>query len=98
MPGSNLNIASVVLASGRGSRFDGIKQLADIEGKPMLLKVVETQIEVSEHVVVVLGANADAIINISRIATSNQMSSAVKLDHQALIRIALQSQATAVVV
>lgn len=55
------SISAIVLASGQGSRFKGIKQLADINGAPMIRMVIDTLSSVVEDVVVVLGAHIDEI-------------------------------------
>jgi len=57
-------IAGVVLAAGRGSRFgDAPKQLAELDGRPLLEHVVHAACAVPalERIVVVLGAHADAV-------------------------------------
>ena len=51
----------LVLASGAGTRFDGIKQLAQIDGMPMIRKVLLNTLGTDMPVVVVLGAYADEI-------------------------------------
>jgi CTP:molybdopterin cytidylyltransferase MocA len=56
-------IAAVVLAAGSGSRFGGPKQLAELDGVPLLehaLRAVEA-VPAIERTVVVLGARADEI-------------------------------------
>jgi molybdenum cofactor cytidylyltransferase len=56
-------IAGVVLAAGAGSRFGGPKQLADLDGEPLLehaLRAVEA-VPAIERIVVVLGSRADEI-------------------------------------
>jgi len=56
-------IAAVVLAAGSGSRFGGAKQLAELDGLPLLehaLRAVEA-VPAIERIVVVLGARADEI-------------------------------------
>jgi molybdenum cofactor cytidylyltransferase len=56
-------IAAVVLAAGSGSRFGGAKQLAELDGIPLLehaLRAVEA-VPAIERIVVVLGARADEI-------------------------------------
>lgn len=57
-------IAAVVLAAGSGSRFGGAKQLAELDGIPLLehaLRAVEA-VPAIERVVVVLGARAEEIL------------------------------------
>jgi CTP:molybdopterin cytidylyltransferase MocA len=54
-------LAGVVLAAGEGRRFGGPKQLAELDGRPLLEHVVETMVAACDRVVVVLGARADEI-------------------------------------
>lgn len=56
-------IGGIVLAAGAGRRFGGPKQLAELDGKPLLQHAVDAMIAVAalERVVVVLGAHADEI-------------------------------------
>jgi molybdenum cofactor cytidylyltransferase len=53
-------IAGLVLAAGEGTRFGGPKQLAKLDGRPLLEHALEA-ISGLERVVVVLGAHADEI-------------------------------------
>lgn len=56
-------IAAVVLAAGSGSRFGGAKQLAELDGIPLLehaLRAVEA-VPAVDRIVVVLGARAEEI-------------------------------------
>jgi len=56
-------IAGIVLAAGDGTRFGGIKQLARLDGRPLLQHALEA-VEATEvsPVVVILGAAADEIV------------------------------------
>jgi molybdenum cofactor cytidylyltransferase len=57
-------IAGIVLAAGAGSRFGAAKQLAELEGIPLLehaLRAIEA-VPAIERIVVVLGARADEIV------------------------------------
>ena len=56
-------IGAVVLAAGEGSRFGGPKQLAELDGRPLLEHVLITLAAVPavERTVVVMGARADEI-------------------------------------
>ena len=56
-------IAGVVLAAGSGSRFGGAKQLAELDGIPLLehaLRAIEA-VPAIDRIVVVLGARADEV-------------------------------------
>jgi CTP:molybdopterin cytidylyltransferase MocA len=56
-------IAAVVLAAGEGRRFGGLKQLHEVDGRPMLERVLGTLATAGlEHRVVVLGARAGTIL------------------------------------
>jgi CTP:molybdopterin cytidylyltransferase MocA len=56
-------IAAVILAAGEGRRFGGLKQLHEVNGRPMLEQVLETLAATGpEHRVVVLGARARTIL------------------------------------
>ena len=50
---------ALILAAGEGRRFGGIKQLAEIDGKPLLEHVIEMAAPYDP--LVVLGAHADEI-------------------------------------
>jgi CTP:molybdopterin cytidylyltransferase MocA len=56
-------IAGVVLAAGGGSRFGGAKQLADLDGVPLLEHAIRSieAVPAIERIVVVLGARADEV-------------------------------------
>jgi molybdenum cofactor cytidylyltransferase len=56
-------IAGVVLAAGGATRFGGPKQLAELDGRPLLEHAIRSieAVPAIERVVVVLGAHADEI-------------------------------------
>lgn len=56
-------IGAVVLAAGEGSRFGSAKQVAELDGRPLLEHVLITlaSVPMVERTVVVLGARADEI-------------------------------------
>jgi CTP:molybdopterin cytidylyltransferase MocA len=54
-------IASVVLAAGAGERFGGRKQLALLEGRPLLAHALAAAASGTDLTVVVLGAHAEEI-------------------------------------
>ena len=51
---------ALILAAGEGRRFGGPKQLAELDGKPLLQHVLETAAPWDP--LVVLGAHADEIL------------------------------------
>ncbi|RUL65909.1 nucleotidyltransferase family protein [Dyella dinghuensis] len=51
----------LLLAAGEGSRYGGIKQLADIEDEPMVRRVARTVLETTVPVIVVTGAHAEEV-------------------------------------
>ena len=55
--------AGIVLAAGASRRFGGVKQLAELHGRPLLSHAVEAMLSVPalEPVIVVLGRAADEI-------------------------------------
>jgi CTP:molybdopterin cytidylyltransferase MocA len=56
-------IGGIVLAAGEGKRFGGVKQVAKLDGRPLLEHAVRAMLSVPaiSPVVVVLGAHADEI-------------------------------------
>jgi CTP:molybdopterin cytidylyltransferase MocA len=56
-------LAGAILAAGEGRRFGGPKQLAELDGRPLLEHVIEAMLSGLPRcrVVVVLGAHADEI-------------------------------------
>ena len=54
-------IATVVLAAGAGTRFGATKQLAEVEGRAMLARVLDAVDGLGESQTVVLGADAEAV-------------------------------------
>jgi xanthine dehydrogenase accessory factor len=63
----------MLLAAGSSSRFGSPKQLADVAGRPMLARTLDTlrQLERRHPVTVVLGANAERLEPIVRAAGAN---------------------------
>jgi molybdenum cofactor cytidylyltransferase len=63
----------MLLAAGSSSRFGSPKQLADIAGRPMLARVLDTmtQLERRHAVTVVLGANAGRLEPLVRAASAH---------------------------
>jgi molybdenum cofactor cytidylyltransferase len=57
-------LAGIVLAAGASERFGSVKQLADFRGEPLLTHAVDAMAAVKDldEVIVVLGADADAIV------------------------------------
>jgi molybdenum cofactor cytidylyltransferase len=56
-------IAGLVLAAGAGRRFGGAKQLADLDGRPLLEHVLAAMEDAPvDRVLVVLGARAEEIL------------------------------------
>ena len=56
-------IGGMVLAAGAGTRFGGSKQLAMLDGRPLLEHSIRAMVESPvERVVVVLGAGADEVM------------------------------------
>lgn len=58
-----MRAAGIVLAAGEGRRFGGLKQLAPLDGVPLLLHAVDAMLAVPalDPVVVVLGARAELV-------------------------------------
>ncbi|WP_102795279.1 nucleotidyltransferase family protein [Bowmanella denitrificans] len=57
-----MKVAGVILAAGNASRYGGIKQLAALDGRPMLLHCLSAYQDLGlAQTVVVLGAYADKI-------------------------------------
>jgi molybdenum cofactor cytidylyltransferase len=58
-------IGGLVLAAGAGRRFGGPKQLAELDGRPLLEHALSAMVGVPalERVIVVLGAAADEILD-----------------------------------
>ena len=57
-------IAGLVLAAGAGERFGGRKQLAELDGRPLLEHVLAAMAAAGlDRVVVVLGAHADEVLD-----------------------------------
>jgi CTP:molybdopterin cytidylyltransferase MocA len=56
-----VSVAGIVLAAGEASRFGSAKQLALLDGRPLLEHVLATMSAACDRVVLVLGAHAEAI-------------------------------------
>jgi CTP:molybdopterin cytidylyltransferase MocA len=57
-------VGGIVLAAGAGSRFGaGVKQLAEIDGRPLLQHVLDVAGDRLDPLVLVLGAHADEILS-----------------------------------
>jgi molybdenum cofactor cytidylyltransferase len=56
-----MSAAGLVLAAGEGRRFGGPKQLALVDGRPLVEHAVEAVTAVLDRVVVVLGARAEEV-------------------------------------
>lgn len=55
-------VAGVVLAAGRGRRFGGTKQLAEVDGQPLVRHAVDTALAAGlSPVLVVVGHDADRV-------------------------------------
>src|SRR5260370_22325874 len=60
--GGGLMISAILLAAGQATRFGQCKQLVPIDGKPLLQHALDNlRASNVDHVVVVLGANAEEI-------------------------------------
>jgi molybdenum cofactor cytidylyltransferase len=58
-----MSISALILAAGESRRFEGIKQLADINGKTLLNRVVDAYAQAGcSTIYVALGANAEEIV------------------------------------
>jgi nicotine blue oxidoreductase len=55
------DLATVVLAAGAGSRFGGPKQLAELDGEPLLGRVLAALDGLGDPQIVVLGAHAERV-------------------------------------
>jgi CTP:molybdopterin cytidylyltransferase MocA len=56
-------VGGIVLAAGEGSRFGGaVKQLAELDGRPLLQHVLEVAGDRLDPLVLILGAHADEIL------------------------------------
>ena len=58
-----MDVWTIVVAAGRGSRFGRDKQAAELSGRPVLIRSVVTASEVSEGVVVVTASDRLATVN-----------------------------------
>ena len=60
--GRTMSVWTIVVAAGRGDRFGGDKQVADLSGRPVLARSVATAAEVSDGVVVVAASDRRAAV------------------------------------
>ncbi|MGS2722818.1 nucleotidyltransferase family protein [Porticoccus sp. GXU_MW_L64] len=61
----DINIAAIVLAAGAGSRFNGTKQLALVDGRPLVRCVVDACLGCAAHpVVVAVGYRAEQVAEV----------------------------------
>lgn len=55
-------VAAIVLAAGTGTRFGGTKQLAELDGRPLIQHVVDAAARAGiEDIIVVVGHRADEV-------------------------------------
>tara|TARA_R110002012_G_scaffold74945_2_gene189714 strand:+ start:841 stop:1491 length:651 start_codon:yes stop_codon:yes gene_type:complete len=72
-------IAALMLAAGQSKRFNGNKQLADVNGKPMLLHTLDnltsngTLLEKLTELNVILGSNAADIVSVVPVYATPQI-------------------------
>src|SRR4051812_28163577 len=59
----DVTVAGLVLAAGAGRRFGGAKQLALLDGRPLVLHAVDAALAVADvrPLIIVLGAEADTV-------------------------------------
>src|SRR4051794_10772230 len=57
----DVTLGGIVLAAGEGARFGGAKQLAPLDGRPLLEHAIRALTAACDEVVVVLGAHADEV-------------------------------------
>lgn len=56
-------VACVILAAGMSTRFDGIKQLVELKGKPLVQHALDAaNASQAEYVLLVTGANSDQVL------------------------------------
>ena len=70
---TGVEVVAVVLAAGRGRRFgDATKQLAELDGRPLVAHVVDTAIAAdATRVIVVVGHDGDAVAAAARHAAGD---------------------------
>lgn len=64
LPPGNEETVVVLLAAGEGRRFGTLKQLAPIDGEPMVRRVTHTLLRLQRPVLVVTGAGGDAVADV----------------------------------
>ena len=61
MPAPRTELHALVLAAGAARRFGAVKQLVDLDGEPLLLRVVRRAAAAADRTWVILGAHADEL-------------------------------------
>ena len=61
MPAPRIELHALVLAAGAARRFGAVKQLAPLEGEPLLLRVVRRAAAAADRTWVILGAHAHGL-------------------------------------
>ena len=83
---TDVEVVAVVLAAGRGRRFGaGTKQLADLDGRPLVAHAVDTALAAgADRVIVVVGHDGDAVAAAAREAAGDSdIEVVVNPDHAA---------------
>lgn len=93
-------IAGIVLAAGAGSRFGGTKQLAELNGRPLIEHAVEAMFAVPaiERLIVVLGSDAERIrerawLDGAEVVVADDWAEGISASLRAGVRAALDADA-----